>query len=72
MKLILRIWGAKEKYFQGAEDFFRDFGRSMHNFRDQGSTDPGGGGGRLVNEATSGKWLVLWEHMFPIASRFFL
>ena len=30
-KLILRIWGAKEKYFQGAEVFsFRDLGRSMH------------------------------------------
>ena len=45
VELILRIWGAKEKYFQGAEDFFRDFGRSMDNIRDQGSTDRGGGGG---------------------------
>ena len=27
-ELILRIWGAKEKYFQGAEVLsFRDFGR---------------------------------------------
>ena len=27
-ELILRIWGAKEKYFQGAEVlFFRDLGR---------------------------------------------
>ena len=25
-ELILRVWGAKEKYFQGAEEFsFRDF-----------------------------------------------
>ena len=27
-ELILRIWGPKEKYFQGAEEFsFRDLGR---------------------------------------------
>ena len=40
-ELILRIWGAKEKYFQGAEEFsLWDLERSMHNFRDQGSTDP--------------------------------
>ena len=33
-ELILRIWGAKEKYFQGAEEFsFRDLGRSMHYFQ---------------------------------------
>ena len=37
-KLFFRIWGAKEKYFQGAEEFsFRDFGRSMHYF--QGSRE---------------------------------
>ena len=37
-ELILRIWGAKEKYFQGAEEFsFRDLGRSMHYF--QGSRE---------------------------------
>ena len=30
-ELILRIWGAKENYFQGAEEFsFSDLGRSMH------------------------------------------
>ena len=43
-ELILKIWGAKEKYIQGAVEFsFKDFGRSMHYFiifRDQGSTDP--------------------------------
>ena len=38
--LILKIWGAKEKYFQGAEQFsFRDLGRSMHYF--QGAQTPG-------------------------------
>ena len=32
-ELILRIWGAKVKYFQGAEEFsFMDLGRSMHYF----------------------------------------
>ena len=32
-ELILRTWGAKKKYVQGAEEFsFRDFGRSMHYF----------------------------------------
>ena len=37
-ELILRILGAKEKYFQGAEAFsFRDFERSMHYF--QGSRE---------------------------------
>ena len=36
--LILRIWGEKKKYFQGAEEFsFRDLGRSMHYF--QGSRE---------------------------------
>ena len=38
-ELILRIWGAKEKYFQGAEVLsFRELGRSMHYF--QGSREP--------------------------------
>ena len=33
-ELILRIWGAKEKYFQGAEEIsFMDLGRSMHYFQ---------------------------------------
>ena len=32
--LILRIWGAKEKCFQRAEEFsFMDVGRSMHYFQ---------------------------------------
>ena len=44
-ELILRIWGAKENYFQAAEGFsFRDLGRLMHYF--QGSREhklpPGG------------------------------
>ena len=35
---LLRIWRAKKKYFQGAEEFsFRDLGRSMHYF--QGSRE---------------------------------
>ena len=42
-ELILRILGAKEKYSKGADSIFMDFGRSMHFFRDQGSTDPPGG-----------------------------
>ena len=38
-ELILRILGAKEKYFQGAEEFsFKDLGRSMHYF--QGAHTP--------------------------------
>ena len=38
-ELILRIWGAMEKYFQGPEEFsFSDLGSSMNFFRDQGST----------------------------------
>ena len=41
-ELILRIWGAKEKYFQGAEDFFQGFGE-INAFRDQGGTVPPGG-----------------------------
>ena len=41
IELILRILGATEKYFQGAEEFsFRDLGRSMHCFQGSGSTDP--------------------------------
>ena len=36
-ELILRIWGAKEKYFRGPDIFFMDFGRSMHYF--QGSRE---------------------------------
>ena len=33
-ELILSIWGAKEKYFQGAEEFsVRNLGRSMHYFQ---------------------------------------
>ena len=40
-ELILRIWEAKVKYFEGAEEFsFMDLGR----FREQGSTDPYPGG----------------------------
>ena len=43
-ELILRILGAKEKYFQGAEVLsFRVWGDKCIIFRDQGSTDPTGG-----------------------------
>ena len=42
-ELILGIWGAKAKYFQGTEEIvFRDFGISVHYFREQGSKDPPG------------------------------
>ena len=37
-EIIFRIWGAKGKFFHGAEDFsFRDLWRSMHDF--QGSRE---------------------------------
>ena len=37
-ELILMIWGAEKKYFQGAKEFsFRDLGRSVHYF--QGSRE---------------------------------
>ena len=45
VELVLRIWGAKEKYFKGAEEFSsRIWGDQCIIFRDQGSTDPPGGG----------------------------
>ena len=41
-ELILRILGAKEKYFQGAEEFsFRDLGISMHYFQGSREHRPG-------------------------------
>ena len=44
VELVIRIWGAKEKYFQGAEEFSsRIWGDQCIFFRDQGSTDPPGG-----------------------------
>ena len=47
VELILRICGAKEKYYQGAEEFsFRDLGRSMHYF--QGSRENGPFMGELI------------------------
>ena len=59
-ELILRSWRAKEKYFQGAEEFsFMDLGRSMHYC--QGSmehiTPPPRGGG-LIGDNSSGQWLL--------------
>ena len=43
-ELILRIWGAKEKYFQGAEVLsFRDLGRSMNYFQGSREQRPPGG-----------------------------
>ena len=43
-ELILRIWGAKENYFQGAEEFsFRDLGRSMNYFQGSREQRPPGG-----------------------------
>ena len=43
-ELILRIWGAKKKYFQGAEVFsFGDWGDQYIIFRHQGSIDSPGG-----------------------------
>ena len=40
-KLILRIWGAKKEYFQGAEVLSLGiWGDKCIIIRDQGSTDP--------------------------------
>ena len=37
VELILRIWGAKRKYFQGAGEFsFRNLGDQCIIFKDQG------------------------------------
>ena len=48
-ELILRIWRAKEKYFQGAEEFSSGiWGDQCIIFRDQGSTDPPGASYRHV------------------------
>ena len=44
-ELILGIWGAKEKYFQGAEVLsFRELGRSMHYFQGSREHRPTWGG----------------------------
>ena len=46
-EIILRIWGANEKYSQGAEEFsFMDLGRSMHYF--QGSKEHGPPWGLII------------------------
>ena len=39
-ELILRIWVAKEKYFQGAQVLSGIWGDKCIIFRDQGSTNP--------------------------------
>ena len=40
-EFILKIWGAKAKYSQGAEEFsFGDFGRAMHCFYGAGEHRP--------------------------------
>ena len=48
-ELILRICGAQEKYFQGAEEFSsRDLVRSLHYYqgsREHNTSGGGGGGG---------------------------
>ena len=44
-ELVLGIWGAKEKYFQGAELLSGSWGDQCIIFRDQGSTDPPPPGG---------------------------
>ena len=52
-ELILRIWRAKEKYFQEAEEFsFRDLERSMHYFQGSRELRPPGGL-NSVNKAIS-------------------
>ena len=43
-ELIVGIWGAKTNYFQGAGDFSGIWGDQRIIFREQGSTDPMGGG----------------------------
>ena len=39
-ELILGICGARQNTFRELRIFVRDFGRSMHFLREQGSTDP--------------------------------
>ena len=53
-ELTLWIWGAKEKYFQGAEEFsFRDLVRSIHYLQRSREHRPpplGGGGGGVAHK----------------------
>ena len=43
-ELIIRIWGAKKKYFQGAEVLsFRDLRKSMYYFQGSREHKPPGG-----------------------------
>ena len=49
-ELIVRIWGAKEKYFQGADVLsFSDLGRSMHYFQGSREHRPPWGASDLIN-----------------------
>ena len=55
-EIISRIWGAKEKYFQGAEEFsFRDLGRSMHYFQGSRGHRPPGGLSNILRGLELGK-----------------
>ena len=45
VELIIKGWGAKEKYFQGAEEFLSGIrGRSMHYFQRSREHRPPQGG----------------------------
>ena len=59
-ELILRIWEAKEKHFQGAEEFsLRDLGRSMHYFKGSREHRPPLGASKdNKSKATSSLFLV--------------
>ena len=65
-----QTWGAKAKYFQGAEEIiFRELGRSMHYF--QGSREhrpPGGGGGGLKETPLIFKHQVVLLRNFLVCS----
>ena len=48
--LILRIWGAKEKYFHGVEEFTHmDLGRLMHYFQESREHIPPWGPNKLFH-----------------------
>ena len=51
-ELVLGIWGAKEKYFQGVEVLScRELGRSMHYFQGSREHRPPLGGPRISRSA---------------------
>ena len=61
-ELMLRIWGAKKEYFQGAEEFsFRDLGRSMHYFQGSREHRPPRGGGLTLARPSIEYSYIFWK-----------